>query len=192
MPGEQAMFGWEFVYTKFYGVPNSDKQIFMQVSLSKLIVESSARLNLLRHIAKCMIQRLTQFSQTSLKHLRFLRESAEQTHIYFTNLPQSDMLHRINRRISLRNNGRKQRLTGCSFKGIIGQKALLEIHHRIQGNPPVGIIVNQESLVFLMAVGVADQIIKDVHSVKGDGIKLLADLNRIKIVIGGIDIERRL
>ena len=56
----------------------------------------------------------------------------------------------------------------------------------------VGIIINQESPVFRMPVGVADQVIQNVHSVKSDGIKFLADLNGIEIVIGSIDIERQL
>ena len=27
MPGEQAMFGWEVVYTKFFGVPTAERAI---------------------------------------------------------------------------------------------------------------------------------------------------------------------
>ena len=56
-----------------------------------------------------------------------------------------------------------------TFYHIIGQKALVEIHHWIEGEPLVGIVVDQKFPVFRMTIGVADKIVQNVHSIKVTG-----------------------
>ena len=41
MPGEQALFDWEFVYTKFFGVPRVEKNPSFLCTYAYIFIKSS-------------------------------------------------------------------------------------------------------------------------------------------------------
>ena len=114
--------------------------------------------------------------------------STKRFHIYFANLVHPNFINCLHRRFSLAQMPFSNGQAVCSIQCIILLKRPVEIHQVMQPDRLIRLIVHQQTPVFPMAVGVAHQIIQNVHHIVSVGIQFQNFIQRVPIMICAVDI----
>lgn len=111
---------------------------------------------------------LLKFRKPKQEHLPLLIHAIKDSQINIPNLPQSDYPYCLDGSFSLGQLSGKNCLTVGPIQFVISLETHVKVHEGIQRNRLVSSVINQESLVFRMAVCVAHQIIQNVHALIDD------------------------
>ena len=127
-----------------------------------------------------------QYLKSCLEHVIQFRSSLEPFFLYFLCLIQPHMFYRF--QCSLHLILRMFRGYGqavSAFDSIIGREGFVKIHQVMKPDGLIVSVTDQESPIAPVAVGVPDQIIKDIHHIIGISVKVKNIFHGIHVLVDG-------